>query len=441
MINLFEHYDTASADFLRSQYLAKMAVPSVAMYDNGFLPKEVDSPIQYFCNFSNNHQPLYFDKLSLPYYWRVMSTAAKGEVFDLDKKRAEIFYSANDNSRIVKEVHWLDNVGNISWIDHYNRHGQRFGKTYYEQEKPVLKKFYNRQGKVVIYWNLQAGDLFLSFDHDQRHFSSLEDFVIYYLELRHYKLDHIFYNTLNKSLAVSLRLKQPGEDVLFWHERTGKELPGNMQFLLDNETRTKHIVFQNYLDWQRRDEFLPADHGTVDFQYLGMIYPHPRSNNMKQNALILTNSDQIEQIDQLVKLLPNINFKIAAITEMSGKLMSLQDFKNVELFPTVSKSRLRELMADCDVYLDINYGNEILDAVRGAFEKNMLVLGFKDTLHNKQFIAPENVFEKGAVKEMAQRILQALVQPALMKKLIDRQRMVAGDVRVADYQRVLGEFK
>lgn len=374
MINLFEHFDTVSADLLRSQYIAKLKIPTVAMYDDGFLPKEVDSPIQYFCKFSNNHQPLYFDKLPLPKYWRIMSTASKGEVFDLAQKRADIIYSSGNNTRLIKEVHWLAPAGTISWVDHYNRHGERFARTYYEQGEPVQRKYYNNEGQVVIDWNLQTNDLFLTTSHLQRHFASLADFTVYYLRLRHYSLDHVLYNTLNQALAVSLRLPNNGEDVLFWHEKIDDKLPGNMQFLIDNSTRTKHVIFQNYRDWQRQKQFIPTETGDIDFQYLGMIFPHPRSNNLQPNALILTNSDQIEQLAQLVKLLPNVHFNVASITEMSGKLLAYQDYPNVSLYPVVSDQRLKQLMANNDVYLDVNYGSEILDAVRGAFEQNMLVL-------------------------------------------------------------------
>lgn len=440
MINLFEHFDTASADFLRSQYIAKMKIPAVAMYDDGFLPKEVDSPIQYFCKFSNNQSALYFDKLPLPKYWRIMSTAAKGEVFDLTHKRADVIYSSNNNTRLIKEVHWLDENGQISWIDHYNRHGERFAKTYYEAGHPVQRKYYNCESQVVIDWNLQANDLFLNSEGKQRHFANLADFMVYYLQLRHYSLDHVLYNTLNQSLEVSLRLPNSGSDILFWHEKTGSQLPGNMQFLINHEGRTKTIVFQDYLDWQRRAEFMPADQRGMNFEYLGMIYPHPRSNHLQPNALVLTNSDQIEGLSDLVKLLPNVHFNVAAVTEMSGKLMAFQDFPNVDLYPTVSDPQLKKLMAKNDVYLDINYGDEILDAVRGAFEQNMLVVGFADTLHNKHFIDDANVFKKGDARAMAQQILAALVSPSRMKALIDHQRLVAGDVKVDDYQRILGDF-
>lgn len=443
MINLFEHYDHASADLLRSQVIAKLKIPSVAMFDDGFLPQEVSSPIQYYCDFNRNHQPLYFDRLPLPRFWKINSKANAGEVFDLNQKRADLIYSSNDNSRNIKEVHWLNSDGSISWVDHYNRYGDMFAKTYYDNGREAFVKYFDQNGNQVMSWNCISGDFWLSDGANERHFPSREAFMAYFLQQRHYSLDQVVYNTLNRSMMVTLQLPHTGSesDVLFWHERTEEKLPANMQYLIDNPTRTKHIIFQNYPDWQRLNGSLPTNTENVDFKYLGMIYPHTRSNSLQQRALILTNSDQIEQLDTLVKLLPNLEFNIAAVTEMSGKLLSFGDRKNVNVYPTVSRDRLKDLMAKCDVYFDINRGDEILDAVRGAFEQNMLILGFEDTLHDRKFVALENVFTKDEVANMAQVTLTALVKPEEMKRLIDKQRKLAGDVLATDYQRVFGELK
>ncbi len=241
---------------------------------------------------------------------------------------------------------------------------------------------------------------------------------------------------------MTLRLPaDSGEDMLVWHEKLGDELPGNMQFLIDNDTRTTKVAFQDYADWQTKQDLIPKD-SKLDFMYLGMIYPHPRANQLRSQALILTNSDRIDQLETLVKLMPNVTINIAAVTEMSGKLLAFGDNDNVEVYPQVSHAKVLELISNCDIYLDINRENEILDAVRGAFEQNMLILGFKETLHEPQFVARQNVYDstEGAARLMAQKVLSALVKPELMGNLIDEQRRSAGDVWPKDYQRILGDW-
>lgn len=437
MINLFENLDVASTDFLRSQLFAGLNIPSVVIHDDGFLPKEVDSPIKFYCKVTDKNTPLYFDKVKIPKFYRIVATAQKGEIFDLHQKKADIVFAATDNNRLVKEVRWLDDKGQLSWIDHYNREGRIFAKTYVNNGQEVLRKYFNNEGKAVIVHYLVAGDILLFDDDETRHFSNLVQFMQYYLRARHYKVDHIFYNTLNQSMFVSLGMGEKGSDTLFWHEKLGEELPGNMTYLSKNGTRTKHVVFENYLDWEKWKNKLPKG-GKLDFRFLGMIYPHARGNKLRPEAVILTNSDQIEHLQEIVEALPNINFHIAAITEMSAKLLAFDKYNNVHLYPNATPKRMKDLYQSCDIYFDINHGNEILDAVRGAFEQNMLIVGFKNTLHNPNFVSPDSIFEVDQVNDMAHRVNEALEDAKKMQKFVDDQRLTAGDTTVENYQKVIG---
>ncbi len=94
-----------------------------------------------------------------------------------------------------------------------------------------------------------------------------------------------------------------------------------------------------------------------------------------------------------------------------------------------------------DIYLDINHGNEILDAVRGAFEQNMLIVGFEGTLHNPKFISSENIFKPTEVDKMANRISEALSDTNKMREFIDEQRLLAGDVSVEQYKEVINNLR
>lgn len=440
MINLFEKLDVESADFLRSQLFAGLKIPSVVIHDDGFLPKEVDSPVKFYCKVSEKNTPLYFDRLKVPEFYRIVATAQAGQVYDLHQKKADIVFAATDNTRLIKEVRWLDDKGQLSWIDHYNREGRIFARTYVNNGQEVVRKYFDDQNKEVITQYLIAGDVFLNFEGEKHHFASLIEFMQFYLKERHYNLDHIFYNTLNQSMLVSLGIGEEGSDTLFWHEKIAKDLPGNMVYLANNKTRTKHVVFENYIDWQNWKDKLPKD-GNLDFRFLGMIYPHPRGNKLRPEAVILTNSDQIEHLTEVVEAMPNINFHIAAITEMSNKLLSFDKYNNVHLYPSATPKRIRQLYQDCDIYLDINHGNEIMDAVRGAFEQNMLIVGFKNTLHNPNFISPENTFEVEEVDKMANKISEALESTDKMRELVDEQRTSAGDTTIEEYQKVIGDLE
>ena len=57
---------------------------------------------------------------------------------------------------------------------------------------------------------------------------------------------------------------------------------------------------------------------------------------------------------------------IGAITEMSATLMGLGKYDNVKLYPTITQAKINQLFQTCDIYLDINKGGEIVNAVERA---------------------------------------------------------------------------
>ncbi|MDI1802462.1 accessory Sec system glycosylation chaperone GtfB, partial [Staphylococcus aureus] len=68
----------------------------------------------------------------------------------------------------------------------------------------------------------------------------------------------------------------------------------------------------------------------------GYLYNYRSRNRYTKEIVILTNSDQLRNIKVLVETLPDFKFHIAAITEMSDKLMQLDQYANVHLYPSIN---------------------------------------------------------------------------------------------------------
>ncbi|MCO4325640.1 hypothetical protein MTR00_06415 [Staphylococcus agnetis] len=79
---------------------------------------------------------------------------------------------------------------------------------------------------------------------------------------------------------------------------------------------------------------------------------------------------------------------------MSSNLMAFDAYANVKLYPTIERETVNKLYQACDVYLDINEGGEIINAVRMAFDYDMLIFAYQDVAHNLSVTAPENRFTK-----------------------------------------------
>ena len=79
------------------------------------------------------------------------------------------------------------------------------------------------------------------------------------------------------------------------------------------------------------------------FVHLGYHYQFKLDNFLRRDALILTNSDQIEQVEAIVEALPDVTFRIAAVTEMSSKLLDMLRYPNAVLYQNASPQKIQEL--------------------------------------------------------------------------------------------------
>lgn len=439
VINLFENFGQKELDLAKAFYMSEIKHPTVVINYNGFLPPEVESPFGYYINQSSDGKTRYFNQIKHPDLWEVRGNNSSGEVYQVDRKRANIVYTEPKHLRLVERVEWLNEVGNIRSIDHYDNHGNLFAETVCDNNgNHLLQTFFDANGKEKILRDFTTDRITLKLDQGEVVFDSLVDFVVYYLKERGYDNSGIYYNSLSLPLFVSLKLANTGKesDILFWNEDIGQELPGNMTYLMNNDTRTKKIFIQKKKAYNKVINMVPEDKKAM-FDYLGTIYPHSRLNNQRKNILIMTNSDQIEHLKELVENLEGFHFYIGAITEMSSKLMAFDEYSNVTLYPSIVSKISEELFKKCDVYLDINYGNEILGITRVAFRENMLILGFDSTVHNRTFIAPDNIYKPDLYMKMTDKIRQALSNQDVLQDLLYKQRVAADDETVPNYKKKL----
>ena len=131
-----------------------------------------------------------------------------------------------------------------------------------------------------------------------------------------------------------------------------------------------------------------------DFQALSLaeISAHHRGEFEMQdrwekaalNCMLLTDVQELEQIEFLAQSLPNVHFYIACYTDMGDYLRSLDRYENIHLYPQVIHSVLDELIDKCQVYLDIHHGNEHYELSRRFKALSKPVLAFDNTKKNEK---------------------------------------------------------
>ena len=397
MINLFFDYNQKSQDLERSLKQAGCQHPSVVIQDDGFLPDDVESPLRYFLDLAGSEftgRPRHFNEIDIPKFWEIKADSQGGEVLDHGQKRANIRYWKNNNLRQVSQVEWLDKYGQVRVIDHYNQWGWKYAVTSCDKNgQQAITSYFASNGQEVLICNHLTGDYTYNLpDEKIYNFKNIDQLTAYYLEEADFNLDEVIFNSLGNCLFTLIQLKKkPSHNILFWQENTQGHVPENMLYLLKGNLPGSRVIVQNRSEYRKIIDQLSSQMAEK-VNYLGTVYPFKRENKARKRALILTNSDNIECLKQLVEGLPDWHFDIAAVTEMSSRLMNFGHYENVALYPIVRKKDISRLLEEDDLYLDINYANEILQAGRQAFENRLLILAFMDTLHSPEYIAIENIF-------------------------------------------------
>ncbi len=425
---LLDNYSTESRDLHTSFRLAGYDLTAAVIEDDGFLPEGVMSAYGFFLgDFGQKGlgRPRYFNEITVPDYWVISGNNNNGKVHDLNRERGRIFYAEPFHRRLVKVVDWCDDRGVVRSSDHYNRYGALFARTAFNAKGQRFNKtYFHADGQEVIVENYATGDIILNDGGVTRIFRSKTDFVLHFFAKAGFSQSRIFFNSLSTPFFVSQRLNAPVKrDMLFWQEPVAGEIPGNMQVILRGEaTRTAQIMVQKRHAYDR----LLALGARADMvQKLGFIYPFEKENGHQPEALICTNSDHIEHCKELAEALPGMRFHIAALTEMSSKLMGMGSYENVRLYPNVRMDRLEELFLACDFYFDINHEAEIVSAVRRAFLHNHLIFAFRETLHNADYVADGHIFEAKDVGEMLAAAKEAMADETVLEERLKEQRREA----------------
>jgi len=430
IVALFDNYSLDSENLHISLKTAGYECQAVVIEDDGFLPENVMSVFGYFLgDFKTEGEhpgkPRYFNQITVPEYWEISGNNSSGKVHNLNKERAQIFYAEPKHKRLVKVVDWRDERGIVRTSDHYNRYGALYARTIFNAKgHKVNKTYFSATGQEIIMENYVTRDIILNDGNEVKIFHSKTEFVLYFFEKAGFTQKRIFFNSLSTPFFVSQMLGNGAKtDVLFWQEPVRDEIPGNMKIILDGHaSRTAKIMVQKSHAYDRLLE-LGAQKNIV--QKLGFIYPFRKENEHKPEALICTNSDRIEQCVKLVTELPQMHFHIAALTEMSSKLMSVGAYDNVTLYPGVKRDILDELFEKCDFYFDINHEAEIVSAVQKAFLHNHLIFAFKETLHNSDYVANEHIYLANDVNKMIADVKAVMVNRDLAQQYLERQYAAA----------------
>ncbi|MBF0840661.1 MULTISPECIES: accessory Sec system glycosylation chaperone GtfB [Mammaliicoccus] len=395
MINLFEAFDKQTIVLYNSFKFSNIKRQTIVIEADGFLPEDVKTPYEYFANNEKMPiKPLFFNQVKTPEFWMIEGNNNEAVIKDTGEIKARIIYKKNYKHRIVERIEWLNNQGHTQYIDYYNKYGYRYAQVLLDPNthRRILKRYFNAKGEVFIVENFITNDVILNWKDKEYFFHSKIQFVNFYIQVAGLESEQFLINSFSIPAAVMNGLNASSNDYLYWQGDITSDVIRHMENILSKERRSFSIIVPGNRAYEKVKESI-SDKWKNRIRKSGYVYNFLKSNNHSNQVLILTNSDQIPHLKEIVQAQPHLDFHIAAMTEMSKNLLDFNKHTNVKLYPNAKKSEFKALYEKCDIYLDINKGNEILDAVRAAFDYKLLILGYEATAHNNVVTAPINLFD------------------------------------------------
>lgn len=374
----------------------------VVLEDNGFLPDQISSPYKYFVYEKNREalkeKELYYNFLEVPEFWEIRLSGMHGTVYDMSCKKADIYFTDPIEKKNVQRVEWCMESGWVYKIDHYNKYAQKYASEFLDIDGNVESKvFYSRRNQEVII-EQPVNDVVTLLENGKvkGYFTSHDEFTEYCLE----------------------EICQGEKAVLFAEDNDSirlLNLKPNKRHLWEYILFSKRELLERYTQMGGENGYF--------FYAIPEEYP---ANSAKGEALVLTAADRLEGIEYLIQELQEVTFHVAANTQVSDKLYGLGKWENVKIYPQISRQDLDALWDRCDFYLDINYYWEIHNAIDMAHQKNLLIMGFENTLHHRELVAEACIFAPSDAAKLA----------LTMRELVDHVEQVQEQLVIQQEKRL-----
>ena len=380
MINLFQRYDQDAWDIHYTQLRQGKDYPTIVIEDDGFLPSDVHS-IYHFLEYTTcEYSPLHLNNLTLPLAYEVEREGADFFIMSNDRIVGKVLLYGEPIERIVKEVWWLDSKGYPYKKDYYNQYGYCFKtETYVKDLGLVSTSYYSVSGEVLLDENHLVGSILYN---NQLYLNKLSLYNKCLAELG-YSKEPITFNHLGTPLEIVLSSLEKGHDLIFQEEISDSSIPENLQYVICNSDKI-NLSVTNRSTYSVLEKLSKV-------QFMMLLVPSKSELGSFKDVLITTQTDQLTSIEDFVQQLPDLEFHIAAPTQMSSKLLDLNSYSNVQLYPNISSENLDDLFTKCGLFLDIAMSPTVFDANRRALENSLLRVGLIGVSTGK-YISDANLF-------------------------------------------------
>lgn len=414
MINLFQTYNKDAWDIHYTQLRQGKDYPTIVIEDDGFLPSDVTS-IYHFLGYNTcDYNPLHLNDLTLPIAYEVEREGVDFFIMSNDMVVGKVILQGEPIERIVKEVWWLDSKGYPYKKDYYNQYGYCFKtETYVKDLGLVSTSYYSVSGEVLLDENHLVGSILYK---NRLYLNKLSLYNKCLSELG-YSKEPITFNHLGTPLEIVLSSLESGHELIFQEEVSVKSIPENLQYVIHNSDKIS-ISVTNRSTYSILETMCKV-------QFMMLLVPSKSELGSVNEVLITTQTDQLTSVEDFVEQLPDLEFHIAAPTQMSSKLFDLNKYSNVHLYPNISSENLDELFNKCGLFLDIAMSPTVFDANRRALENNLLRVGLIG-VSTGNYISDDNLYSVKSLDNLIEYLRQVTSTTEKLQRAISQENLELG---------------
>ena len=362
-------------------------------------------------------QPLFVNNLPLPPYWEITTDGLEGYVYDHGKKKAVIQFRQPQSERTVARIYWYDDDEKCIWIDYYSAYGWKVCRELLdEEEKSVLRTIYDSKGREVLVEWLQQDKI--------AYFDSQKNPAIY--PNRHFFLLKVLEKIVEREDILIL-----GEEVLSLFPLSKKD---HYYYLADDITEADKIadrVNQVLVMSPKVSDVSPYTH------LYGFALDKPVS--LRPQAIIVTNSEWIEGLEQLLIQFPEIDFHVGAVTEMGNRITNLSIYSNLHIYEGMTYQLFQEILDRSSFYFDIQYDIEIFASSLCAVEQGVLLFTLDNLTHHEEYKQLETCHD--SIESLIQNVRQVLENHDKYHQLSRKQAQTLGISSLADYRNLFDSWE
>lgn len=248
VVLLLDNYSLRSRMLHESFMQMNQDTLAIVITEDNFLPKNVLSIYDLMIgNYSNNAirengKPKFFNEIPVPDNWSFgagiqVGDEKTGSITYHQVEKAKIQYVDSTKRWMVQDVKWYDRAGITRFCDHYNRYGDIAARTVYSAAgEATSKSWLSPEGREIIVENYLTHDIIVNDEDTILFFRSREDLILYFLKKSGFQERRFFINSLSLPLTLVYRLDTcHQDDILFWQDTMGNDIPWNMKLILDGE--------------------------------------------------------------------------------------------------------------------------------------------------------------------------------------------------------------